>query len=101
MGADTIMPPVHPGEVLREEFLVPMGITEYQLAKAINVPQTRINQIVKGQRGITAITGLLLSRAFGMSEGFWTGLQEDYDRERAKDAHSAQLDAVTPLHSTG
>ena len=66
--------PVHPGEILLEEFLVPMGISQYRLAHAIGVPARRINEIVHGKRRITADTGLRLSRALGMSDGFWTGL---------------------------
>lgn len=80
-----VMPPTHPGIILREEFLEPMGISDYELAKAIGVPQTRISTITHGKRRITADTGLRLSRYLGMSEAFWTGMQEDYDREIAKD----------------
>ena len=93
-----IMAPTHPGAILREEFLEPMGITDYQLAKAIGVPQTRISAITHGKRRISADTGLRLSRYFGMSEGFWTGLQEDYDRETAKDAILDDLDRIEPVH---
>lgn len=94
-----IMAPVHPGMILREEFLDPMGISDYQLAKAINVPQTRISAITHGRRRISADTGLRLSRYFGMSEGFWTGLQEDYDRELAKDHLGDALDNIHPVAS--
>ncbi|PPD28244.1 MAG: addiction module antidote protein, HigA family [Methylomonas sp.] len=80
------LPPVHPGEILLEEFLKPLGITQYRLAKEISVPQRRIGEIVAGKRAITADTGLRLSRFFGMSEGFWVGLQTDYDTAKAKDA---------------
>jgi len=80
------LPPVHPGEILLEEFLKPMGITQYRLAKAIDVPQRRIGEIVAGKRAITADTGLRLSRFFGMSDGFWVGLQANYDTAKAKDA---------------
>ncbi len=75
-----------PGEILLEEFLKPMGITQYRLAKEIGVPQRRIGEIVAGKRAITVDTGLRLSRFFGMSDGFWTGLQMDYDTAKAKDA---------------
>lgn len=85
MRDEVIMKPTHPGAILREEFLEPLGISEYQLAKVIGVPQTRISAITKGRRRISADTGLRLSRYFGMSEGFWVGLQADYDREVAKD----------------
>ena len=89
------LPPVHPGEILLEEFLKPLGITQYRLAKAINVPQRRIGEIVAGKRAITADTGLRLSRFFGMSEGFWVGLQTDYDTAKAKDALG---DVLTRIH---
>lgn len=95
----TIMPPVHPGEILREEFLVPMGISDYQLAKAIRVPRTRISAIVHGRRRITADTGLRLSRYLGTSEGFFTGLQEDYDRALVKGELGGLLDETRPLAS--
>ena len=75
---------IHPGEILLEEFLVPMGISQNALARAINVPPRRINEIVLGKRGITADTALRLSRAFGTSEGFWMGLQADYDLEETR-----------------
>ncbi|WP_163542884.1 HigA family addiction module antitoxin [Occultella kanbiaonis] len=99
MNDEPVMAPTHPGVILREEFLEPMGITEYQLAKAITVPQTRISAITHGSRRITADTGLRLSRYFGMSEGFWTGLQADYERELAKDRLGDALDAIHPVAS--
>ena len=91
------MPPVHPGEILKEEFLEPMGITAYRLAKAIGVDQGRLSQIIAGRRSITADTGLRLSRFFGMSEGFWTGLQELYDREIARDALGDEQEQIQPI----
>ena len=78
------LPPVTPGKLLLEEFLKPMGITQYRLAKEIGVPQRRIGEIVVGKRAITVDTGLRLSRFFGMNDGFWTGLQTDYDTARKK-----------------
>jgi len=72
---------IHPGEVLKEEFLDVMDITAYRLAKETFMPQTRISEIIKGRRGITADTALRLSRFFGTSAKFWLGLQEDYDLE--------------------
>ena len=75
---------IHPGEILLEEFLNPMGISQNALARAIGVPPRRINEIVLGKRGITADTALRLSRAFGTREGFWMGLQADYDLEEAR-----------------
>ena len=86
----------HPGEILLEEFLKPMGITQYRLAKEIGVPQRRIGQIVSGDRAVTADTGLRLSRFFGMSEGFWVGLQLDYDAAKTKDSLAATLARIKP-----
>jgi antitoxin HigA-1 len=97
MTADTVMPPVHPGEVLLEEFLRPLGVSQYQLAKAIDVPARRINEIVHGQRRITADTALRLSRYFGTSERFWLNLQSRYDLEAEKDRLGAALDGIRPL----
>ncbi len=89
----------HPGEILREEFLSPMGITPYRLAKEIGVPQTRVGDILAGRRAITADTGLLLSRFFGMSDEFWTGLQLDHDAAHARDRLAAKLGQITPWHA--
>jgi addiction module HigA family antidote len=90
------VPYPHPGEILLEEFLKPMGITQYRLAKEVGVPQRRIGEIVAGARAVTADTGLRLSRFFGMSEGFWIGLQADYEAARAKDALAKQLAKIKP-----
>ena len=89
--------PVHPGEILLEEFLVPMGISQYRLAHAIGVPARRINEIVHGKRRITADSGLRLSRALGMSDGFWTGLQLDYDTAVAIDSLEDELRGIPVL----
>jgi antitoxin HigA-1 len=86
----------HPGEILDEEFLKPLGITKYRIAKAIGVPAPRIGEIVAGKRSITADTGLRLSRFFGQSEWFWMGLQQDYDRAMAKDLMADALAAIVP-----
>ena len=75
---------VHPGEVLLEEFLVPMEISQNRLARDIGVPPRRVNEIVHGKRAVTADTALRLARYFGTSEGFWMGLQADYDLEEAR-----------------
>lgn len=91
------VPYPHPGEILLEEFLRPMGITPYRLAKAIHVPLTRVTAIIAGQRSVTADTGLRLSRAFGLSESFWTGLQVDYDTAMAKDAIQPELEEIELL----
>jgi addiction module HigA family antidote len=77
--------PIHPGEILMEEFLEPMGISQYRLAKDISVPPRRINEIVHGKRAISPDTALRLSRFFGTSERFWLNLQMRYDLEREKD----------------
>ena len=90
------VPYPHPGEILIEEFLKPMGITQYRLAKEISVPQRRIGEIVSGTRSVTADTGLRLSRFFGMSEGFWLGLQMDFDAAKAKDAITDTLAKIRP-----
>ncbi len=90
------LPPIHPGEILLEEFLKPMAITQYRLAKEIDVPQRRIGEIVAGKRAITADTGLRLSRFFGMSESFWIGLQSDFDRQVAEDALAKTLAKIKP-----
>jgi addiction module HigA family antidote len=75
---------VHPGEILLEEFLAPLGISQNRLARDIGVPPRRINEIVHGTRAVTADTALRLARYFGTSEGFWMGLQADYDLEEAR-----------------
>lgn len=90
------VPYPHPGSILMEEFLKPMGITQYRLAKELGVSQRRIGEIVAGTRGVTADTGLRLSRFFGNSERFWIALQADYDREMAKQAISATLARIKP-----
>ena len=77
-------PPIHPGEILQEEFLQPMGISQYRLAQEIGVPTMRISKIVRGERGISADTALRLARYFGMSIEFWTGIQTHYEVDKAK-----------------
>jgi addiction module HigA family antidote len=88
-----------PGEILLEEFLKPMGITQYRLAKEIGVSQRRIGEIVAGKRAITADTGLRLSRFFGMSEGFWTGLQLDHDASLIKEKLRSVLAKIKPWNT--
>ncbi|HMJ08958.1 MAG TPA: HigA family addiction module antitoxin [Pyrinomonadaceae bacterium] len=90
------VPYPHPGEILLEEFLKPMGITQYRLAKEIGVPQRRIGEIVAGTRSVTPDTGLRLSKFFGMSDDFWTGLQMDFDAAKAKDAIETILSQIKP-----
>lgn len=86
------MKPVHPGEILLEEFLKPMGISQYRLAKDIGVQPTRINQIVKGKSGISAATALRLGRYFQMSAQFWVNLQANYELEIARDKLRGRLE---------
>ena len=97
MVTDTITPPVHPGEILLTEFLEPLAVSQYQLAKAVDVPARRINEIVHGQRRISADTALRLARYFGTSERFWMNLQARYDLETEKDRLGAALDEILPL----
>ena len=91
------LPNIHPGEVLREEFLKPMGISQNAMARAIGVPPRRINEIVLGKRSITADTALRLARAFSTSEQFWMGLQADYDLEEARKAADRSIRKVRPI----
>ena len=85
--------PIHPGEILMEEFLKPLGISQYKLAKDINVPARRINEIVHGKRSITADTALRLSRYFNLSERFWLNLQARYDLEMEKDKFKGRIES--------
>ena len=85
------LPNIHPGEVLLEEFLNPMGISQNAMARAINVPPRRINEIVLGKRAITADTALRLAAFFGTSEGFWLGLQADFDLEQTRHTIKQEL----------
>lgn len=89
---------IHPGEVLLEEFLIPLGISQNKLAQHIHVPSRRINEIVHAQRSITADTDLRFSRAFGTSEGFWLGLQNEYDLEVQKSAICSQLKNIISIY---
>ena len=88
--------PIHPGEILLEEFLKPLGISQYRLAKEIGVPAQRIGEIVAGRRAITADTDLRLCRFFGLSEGYWLRGQARFDTETVKDAIEAQLLKIKP-----
>ncbi len=99
MTTATTMPPIHPGEVLMEEYLEPLGITQHRLAVAIGVPPRRINEIVHGKRRITADTALRMARYFGTSERFWMNLQGRYDLEVVRDRLVDTLDEITPLKS--
>ena len=95
--SEKVHEPIHPGEILLEEFLGPLNLNQYALARAIDVPPRRINEIVHGKRRITADTGLRLSRALGVSDGFWVGLQTDYDTQIALDKNAEDIDAIKPL----
>ena len=88
------LPNIHPGEILQEEFLTPLNITAYRLAKEINIPQTRISEILKGNRRITADTALRLSYYFGNSPKFWLGLQDDYDLEEEEINKKHELESI-------
>lgn len=93
--------PVHPGEILLEEFLKPLGITQYRLAKDIGVHPRRVNEIVHGQRAITADSALRLSRYFGLSERYWLNLQARYDLEVEKDRLAGRLEREVRVFSDG
>ena len=99
---DKVLDPIHPGEILQEEFLVPMGLSQNQVALAIGVPARRINEIVLGKRAITADTALRLGAYFGMDAQFWINLQSHYDLERARDALGERLGTeVRPYAAPG
>lgn len=91
-----MMPPMHPGEILAEEFLEPLGISQYRLAMAIGVPPRRINEIVHGKRRISADTALRLARYFGTSDRFWMNLQNRYDLEIERDRLANDLRQIKP-----
>jgi addiction module HigA family antidote len=95
------LPPIHPGEILLEEFLKPMNISQYRLAKDISVPARRINEIVQGKRAIIADTALRLSRYFGLSERFWMNLQARYDLEMEKDRLAERLEREVRVYAAG
>ena len=93
------LPPVHPGEVLREDFLRPMKLTVYAVAKAVGVPRTRIERLVREETPVTADTALRLARYFGTTASFWMGLQAQYDLERAVDDLGKKLKRIEPLRA--
>ena len=88
------IPNIHPGEVLREEFLIPLNLTAYKLSKDLGIPQTRISQILKGNRRITADTALRLSHFFGISAKFWLGLQDDFDIEEESIIKAKEFNSI-------
>ena len=91
------LPNIHPGEVLYEEFLKPLGISQYRLAKAIEVTPMRISEICAGKRAVTVDTALRLSRAFGTTPGFWLSLQADYDIEEVMRRNGGNIELIAPL----
>ena len=91
------LPNIHPGEVLYEEFLEPLGISRYKLAKAIGVTPMRISEICAGKRAVTVDTALRLSRAFGTTPGFWLSLQADYDTEEVMRRKGSDIELIAPL----
>jgi addiction module HigA family antidote len=93
------LPPIHPGEILLEEFLRPMNISQYRLAKDISVPSRRINEIVLGKRAISPDTALRLSRYFGLTEPFWLNLQSRYDLEVEKDRLAGRLEREVRVYA--
>jgi addiction module HigA family antidote len=88
---------IHPGEILLQEFLIPMEISAYRLAKETFLPQTRISEIIKGNRRITADTALRFAKFFGTSAKFWLGLQDDFDLEEEKNQKAKELDGIKPI----
>jgi addiction module HigA family antidote len=88
---------IHPGEILLQEFLIPMEISAYRLAKETFLPQTRISEIIKGNRRITADTALRFAKFFGTSAKFWLGLQDDFDLEEEKNQKEKELDGIKPI----
>lgn len=88
---------IHPGEILQEEFLIPLEISAYRLSKDLKIPQTRISEILKGNRRITADTALRLSQYFGNSAKFWLGLQDDFDIEEGKESKQKELQSIKRL----
>ena len=91
---------IHPGEILSEEFLIPFNITAYKLAKDVGIPQTRLSEIIKGNRRITADTALRLSKYFGNSAKFWLGLQDDFDLEEEKYTKASSLKSIKSLKAS-
>jgi addiction module HigA family antidote len=92
---------IHPGEVLQQEFLLPLEVSAYRLSKDIGIPQTRVSEIIKGNRRITADTALRLAQYFGTTAKFWLGLQDDYDIEEGYRVLGTAIDAIPRLASNG
>jgi addiction module HigA family antidote len=90
---------IHPGEILLEEFLLPLGLSAYRLSKDVGIPQTRVSEIIKGNRRVTADTALRLSKYFGNSAKFWLGLQDDFDIEEEEQLKSKELESIARYQS--
>jgi antitoxin HigA-1 len=90
---------IHPGEILQEEFLLPLGLSAYKLSKDVGIPQTRVSEIIKGNRRITADTALRLSKYFGNSAKFWLGLQDDFDIEEVEQIKSKEFGSIEHYQS--
>ena len=90
---------IHPGEILQEEFLLPLGLSAYKLSKDVGIPQTRVSEIIKGNRRVTADTALRLSKYFGNSAKFWLGLQDDFDIEEEISAKGSMLKSIKALNA--
>jgi addiction module HigA family antidote len=88
------LPNIHPGQILKEEFLIPLNLSAYKLSKDLGIPQTRTSEILKGNRRVTADTALRLSQYFGTSTKFWLGLQDDFDIEKEKSIKSKELSSI-------
>lgn len=94
------LPNIHPGEVLQEEFLKPLGISAYRLSQDVRVPQTRISEIIHGKRRITADTAIRLSKYFGTSAEFWIGLQTDFDLEESRQEIESDIDLIPTFQAS-
>jgi addiction module HigA family antidote len=90
---------IHPGEILQMEFLLPLGLSAYRLSKDVGIPQTRVSEIIKGNRRVTASTALRLSKYFGNSAKFWLGLQDDFDIEEEEQLNSKELESIAHYQS--
>jgi addiction module HigA family antidote len=97
MSAKKRLPPIHPGEVLREEFLKPMQLTAYSVARVCGIPRTRIERLTPEETPVTADTALRLARYFGTTPAFWMGMQAQYDLERAQDQLAVELKRIEPI----
>ena len=95
--AEHLLPPIHPGEILREEFLIPLGLSAYAVARACGVPRTRMERLARGETAMTADTALRLGKFFGTSPAFWMNLQARYDLEQRSDQVMGEIDGIAPF----